>query len=92
MKFDEIAVALKYDFISDSDVPKILASGRGFIAQKILETAKKHNIPVEENRPLSEALAKVPAGSEIPMELWSAVAEILAQIYLLESRGGGKNP
>lgn len=85
-KFDEIAVAVKYAFGKEGEVPKVVASGRGLIAKKIIEIAKENDVPIRENAALADSLAKVPAGVEIPSELWGAMAEILAQIYRLNGQ------
>ena len=77
-----IAVALKYKK-EEMTAPLVLAKGAGFIAEKIKELAKKHGIPVVEDRPLARALFKVKLGSFIPEELYKAVAKILAYIYKL---------
>ena len=83
IKYDELAVAIKYIFGQDGEVPKIIASGRGAIARQIIELAQENDIPLRENPDLADSLAKVPVGTEIPAELWEAMAEILVQIYLL---------
>lgn len=77
----ERAVALKYDPATDI-APIVLAMGERKLAQKIIEIAKKHNIPMVENRTLAKALlstAKV--GKPIPPDLYIAVAEVLSEIY-----------
>jgi flagellar biosynthesis protein len=74
------AVALKYDKLSDS-APKIKASGKGRTAEKIIETAKAHNIPVAEDPDLAEVLSKLDLEEEIPPDLYKAVAELLAFVY-----------
>lgn len=76
-----IAVAIKYNREEDN-APKIVAMGAGLIAQKIKEIAKKHNIPIVENKPLARAMFKASeVGDEIPREFYTAVAEILGKIY-----------
>ena len=56
--------------------------GTGLIAQKIKEIAKEHDVPIVENKPLArEMFKKASVGDEIPQELWTAVAEILGQIF-----------
>jgi len=77
-----IAVALRYkkDEIS---APKVIAKGAGFIAEKIIEIARKYNIPIVEDKPLARALFKLKIDSLIPVELYKAVAKILAYIYKL---------
>ncbi len=80
------AAALKYDSSADN-APKILASGKGFIAEKILEIAKEENIAVYKDPVLVEALVKLEIGQEIPAELYRAVAEVLAFIYSADIAG-----
>ena len=76
-----IAVAIKY-IKDETPAPIIVAMGTGLIAQKIKEIAKEHNVPIVENKPLArEMFKKASVGDEIPQELWTAVAEILAQIF-----------
>lgn len=90
VSFEDIAVAVKYVFGKGGEAPRVVASGRGLMAARILEEARKHGVPQQENRPLAESLAKVPVGVEIPPELWEAMAEVLAQVYRLDgSRAGG---
>ncbi len=74
------AVALKYDRLS-GQAPRVKASGRGKIADKIIEKAKEHNIPVTEDPDLVEILSKIKIEEEIPPELYKAVAELLSYIY-----------
>ena len=90
IKFDEIAVAIKYAFGKQGEVPKIVASGRGLLAKKIVELASENGVPLKENKALAESLAKIPVGVEIPDELWNAMAEILAQIYTVDRRRRGQ--
>ncbi|MBF0544892.1 MAG: EscU/YscU/HrcU family type III secretion system export apparatus switch protein [Candidatus Riflebacteria bacterium] len=80
----EIAVAVKYNFDKDGDVPKVVASGRGMIARRIVKLAQEADIPIKEEKELAESLAKIPVGVEIPAELWEAVATILAHIYQMD--------
>lgn len=86
IKYDDIAVAIKYAFGKEGEVPKVVASGRGLVAKKIVELANENGVPLKENKALAESLAKVPVGVEIPDELWEAMAEILAQIYNLDKK------
>ena len=76
-----IAVALKY-IPGETPAPLIVAMGTGLIAQKIKEIAKENNVPIVENKPLArEMFKKANVGDEIPQDLWTAVAEILGQIF-----------
>lgn len=80
------AVAIQFDFESD-DVPKVVAKGQDFIAQKIKEVAGEHDVPIIENKPLARALyAKAEIESYIPVELYASIAEILAAIYKLNNK------
>lgn len=83
-----LAIALEYDFAPGS-APKVIAKGRGYVAEKIKEIARANNVPVIERKPLARALFKmVEVGQSIPFELYQAVAELLAFVYKLK----GKNP
>lgn len=76
----QIATALKYDENSNS-APKLLAKGQNEVAERIIELAKQHNIPVKEDKDLVEILNALELDEEIPLELYSIVAEIFAMIY-----------
>jgi flagellar biosynthesis protein len=76
----KIAVAVKYETGSDI-APKIIATGKGVIAEMILELARERNIPLYQDKELSDLLSKVDVDTTIPLEAYSAVAEILAYIY-----------
>lgn len=78
------AAALKYEAGKDA-APKVMAAGGGKIAQKMLEIAQEHNIPVYRDPVLADALVRLDVGQEIPPELYKAAAEILAFIYSLKA-------
>lgn len=81
-----IAVALKYDPAAMS-APVVVAMGAGFIAEKIKEIAEKASVPVIENKPLARALFETAViGQPIPVDLYKAVAEVLAVVYRLKNR------
>jgi flagellar biosynthesis protein len=82
MKKKSKAVALKYNKDKDA-APKITAKGRGFIAEKIVEAARAHNVPLHEDKNLVQVLEALDLETEIPPELYRAVAEVLAFIYRL---------
>ncbi|MFN8388890.1 MAG: EscU/YscU/HrcU family type III secretion system export apparatus switch protein [Bdellovibrionota bacterium] len=83
-----IAVALAYSAEAGT-APRVIAKGKGFVAERIREIGKKHGIPIVERKPLARALfASVEVGQEIPYELFKAVAELLAYVYRLK----GRNP
>jgi flagellar biosynthesis protein len=79
-----IAVALHYDH---TGAPRVTAKGKGAIGAKIIEVAKAHDIPIEENEVLAGALSHVDIGEEIPAELYKAVAEVLVFVLRLSGRG-----
>ncbi|MBZ4686953.1 MAG: flagellar biosynthetic protein FlhB [Clostridiales bacterium] len=81
-----LAVALKYE--DEMEAPKVVAKGAEFIAQKIKEKAQEHDIPIIENKPVARALYDtVEIDENIPVELYQAVAEILAAVYQMDKRG-----
>jgi len=81
-----IAVALRYDS-KEMDAPKVIAKGYGFIAVRIKEVARKHSIPIVENKWLAQMLYKtVEINQYIPSNLYHAVAEILAYVYRLKNK------
>jgi flagellar biosynthetic protein FlhB len=83
-----IAIALKYD-TSIAPAPYVLAIGKRKIAQRIKELAFQHGVPVIENKPLARALiASAQVGSVIPVEMYLAVAEILAFVMKQRERYG----
>jgi flagellar biosynthesis protein len=81
------AAALKYRHGKDP-APKLVAKGRGEIARKIIETAKAHHVPVQEDKELVEFLSMLDLYQEIPQGLYKAVAEILAFIYSVNIKAG----
>ena len=76
-----VAVALSYTPSDEESAPKVVASGRGWFAEKILEIAFANDIKVREDSDLAEMLAAVDLDSEIPVEAFIAVAEILRYVY-----------
>lgn len=85
-----MAAAIKYDIVS-SNAPKVTARGRGFIADKIIEKAEEFGIPIKNDPDLVQILSKLDIGTEIPVELYRAVAEILAFVYSLNESQRIKN-
>jgi flagellar biosynthesis protein len=75
------AVALHYQPVNTYTAPKVVASGRGWVAEKILEVAFAHGIKVREDADLAEILTAVDLDEEIPVEAFIAVAEILRYVY-----------
>ncbi|MEO6012058.1 MAG: EscU/YscU/HrcU family type III secretion system export apparatus switch protein [Devosia sp.] len=71
-----IAVALDYE-IGTRAAPRVVAKGRGVIAEKIIEVARENGVIVDANPMLAEALSGVPLDDSIPHELYQAVAEVI---------------
>ncbi len=81
-----LAVAVQYS-PEQMNAPKVLAKGAHRTAQRIVELARQHNIPVIQNIPVARALYRaVEVDQEIPPELYAALAEVLAYVYKLRSR------
>ncbi len=76
------AVALQYE--RDQGAPRVVAKGRGLIAEQIIGIAKQAGVPLHEDPELVGLLAQVELDAEIPVQLYQAVAEVLAFIYQLE--------
>ncbi len=77
----EVAIALHY---SGTGAPRVTAKGKGFVAEEILNLAKKHAIPVRTEPELVNLLVQVKLGREIPENLYVAIAEVLAFAYRLK--------
>lgn len=84
------AVALGYNRKKDN-APKVLASGKGEIATKIISLAKNNNIPIKEDADLVELLSKVDIEQEIPPNLYKAVAEIFSFLYKITNKSPSLN-
>jgi flagellar biosynthesis protein len=69
-----LAVALTYE---KPRAPRVVAMGRGWLGEKIIETALAHGVPLQKNEALAEALATVELETEIPVELYRAVALVI---------------
>lgn len=78
-----LAVALHYD---EQSAPRVSAKGLGDIAERIVEIARAHNVPLEENKELVALLSHLELGEEIPRELYLAVAEVIAFAYMLKGK------
>lgn len=82
------AVAIRYKAEEDA-APRVVAKGKGLIAERILEIAREEGIHVQEDPDLLVLLAKIDIDTAIPEELYKAVAEVLAFVYRM-NRGYGK--
>ncbi|MDS9470566.1 EscU/YscU/HrcU family type III secretion system export apparatus switch protein [Sporosarcina pasteurii] len=77
------AIALSYDS-SESDAPKVVAKGKGKIAENILAKALEHDVPIQEDASLVELLGQLNIEESIPEELYQAVSEVFAYVYQIE--------
>ncbi|MGD8523137.1 MAG: FlhB-like flagellar biosynthesis protein [Desulfobacterales bacterium] len=80
------AVALTYDTQKDK-APRVVAKGKGYLADKIIEIARQHDVPLYEDQNLVQVLEALDIETEIPPELYQAVAEVLAFIYRINNKG-----
>ena len=81
------AVALKYEAERDM-APKVIAKGRGHVAEHILETAQKNSVPVYQDKTLVNMLMALEIDREIPPELYKAIAEVMAYVYKIDKSHG----
>ncbi len=75
-----VAVALAYE-PANGDAPKVVAGGRGAVAEQILQIAFANGVKVREDADLAELLSAIDIETEIPVEAFAAVAEILIYVY-----------
>lgn len=78
-----LAIALKYDTAEDQ-APVVLASGRGSIAAAMVNAAQAAGVPLHEDQTLAALLARLETGTEIPPELYQAVAQVIAFVWSLD--------
>ncbi len=79
----DLAVALRYD---GEGAPRVSATGKGSVAQKIIEIAKENDVPLYEEPELVQLLSAVELNEEIPETLYIAVAEVIAFAYQLSGK------
>ena len=80
-----LATALSYDPDKDN-APRVVATGKGSIAERILERAQEAGVPIYKNEPLALTLAGLGLEEEIPPEFYQLVAEVIAWVYELENK------
>ena len=79
------AAALSYDQTVDTS-PRVTATGKGLVAEQIIEKAQENNVPILEDPSLVELLANLNIDQTIPEELYEAVAEVFAFVYKLDQQ------
>lgn len=80
------AIALEYD--PGDEAPRVVASGRGVLAEKIIEKAKEADVPVHRDDKLADTLSRLEIGDMIPPELYEVVAEILIFVDSMDKLKG----
>jgi flagellar biosynthesis protein len=81
MKEEKVGVALEYS----GEIPKILATARGLLFDRMIQIAREHNITIYKDSDLAGVLSQLPVGIEIPETLFKAVSEVLAYCYRINS-------
>ena len=76
------AIALEYD--PNDEAPRVIASGKGALAERIIEKAKESDVPVHRDDKLAETLSRLEIGETIPPELYEVVAEILVFVDAMD--------
>ena len=76
------AIALEYN--PDEEAPKVIATGRGQLAERIIEKAKEADVPVHQDDKLADTLSRLVIGDAIPPELYEVVAEILVFVDAMD--------
>ncbi|NLJ59037.1 MAG: type III secretion protein [Tissierellia bacterium] len=82
------AVALKYD-VNKSNAPVVVASGSGYVADKVIEIAEEKGVPIYKDSSLSGMLSQLSVGSEIPEELFSSIVDIYVYFLNFKMPKGG---
>jgi flagellar biosynthesis protein len=80
-----VAASIEYDG-KENSAPKVTARGRGVVAEKIIELATKHKVPIRKDPALVQILSRLDIDEQIPPELYKAVAEILAFVYSVNEK------
>ena len=86
---DQKAVALRYD--TGDIAPKVVASGKGYVDEKILEQAEESDVPIYQDAALAEDLTRLDLGDDIPPELYEIVAQVLIYVSDLDKKESLKN-
>ena len=83
------AVAIRYDRDREN-APRVVAKGKGYVAEQLLAIARRHAVPVYQNQTVTQLLMAVELDREIPPELYQAVANVLAYVYRMDGRAAEK--
>lgn len=83
------AIALRYN--ENDNAPRVVAKGKGFVAENIIKAANQNSVPVYQNKTLTGMLMAVDLDREIPPALYTAVAEVLAYVYRMDEKAKSKH-
>lgn len=83
------AAALSYDS-TENEAPVVVAMGQGKVAERIIETAQEHDVPIVPDQNLADMLTKLSVGDAIPQELYGIVAEVLVFVSTLDDKYASK--
>jgi flagellar biosynthesis protein len=86
----KLAAAIKYDSEKNA-APILLAKGKGSIAEEIIKIAEDNDIPLYQDASLAKLLGSLELETEVPPEMYSVVAEVLAFVYKLEEKRKARN-
>lgn len=84
----KVKTAISLEYNPDEDAPKVVASGKGALAERILEQAKQAEVPIHQDDKLAKTLSKLEIGEMIPPELYEVVAEILVFVDAMDKIKG----
>lgn len=91
MEKEKVKQAIALEYNPEDDAPKVVASGRGQVAERILEAAKESQVPVHRDDKLADTLSRLEIGDMIPPELYEVVAEILVFVDAMDKLKGKVN-
>ncbi len=91
-KADNLKSAVALAYLEADVAPRVVAKGRGVIAEEIISRAREHGVYVHESPELVALLMQVDLDDRIPPQLYVAVAELLAWLYRIESGGSNETP
>ncbi|ABC23624.1 EscU/YscU/HrcU family type III secretion system export apparatus switch protein [Rhodospirillum rubrum] len=89
---ESLAIALAYEPVDGAPPPRVIATGRGAVADQIIALAFAHGVKVRQDADLARVLSAVDLDSEIPVEAFVAVAEILAYVYRANRQAAESQP
>jgi len=85
---EKIKQAIALEYSPDEDAPKVIASGKGVLAEKIIQKAKESDVPIHRDDKLADTLSRLEIGDMIPPELYEVVAEILVFVDSMDKLKG----